>query len=267
MSLEMLAALLQAGTVPSPALVPAGKWNIEYADNMCVLSRSYGTKEQPLILGFKPAPMSDNLQIVVLRAGPKSQPRYGKARIAVDSAAPADHRYMSFSTKTSGARMTLLDIKRADLAALTTRGRLAITTDRDVNHAFEISSFDIAMRGLDACETDLLKSWGMSEAVLASIAVKPEPLRNLAAYINDGDYPDQAIRKGEQGASGIRFMVAADGSLSDCRIVEPSGSELLDEATCRIVMTRAKFRPASDQAGEPVPCLYFTRIRWVLPDG
>ncbi len=107
----------------------------------------------------------------------------------------------------------------------------------------------------------------MSEEVQASIAAKPLPLKNLASYVGPDDYPRAAIRNGEQGASGVRFMVGVDGTPRDCRVVEPSGSAMLDETTCHVILSRSRFSPALDRAGKPLPSLYFTRVRWVLPSG
>lgn len=263
MLLTTLAAMLQ--TAPAaPVLTASGKWNLEYADNMCLLGRNYGTRDKPLIFGFKPAPMSDTLQLLIVSDERVTNPRFGKTEVFVNGAIFPDQSYSSHSTRT-GKRITSIGFERANLASLTKEGRLDVRIDKDRSYAFAITGFDIAMRGLADCETDLLKGWGMSEAALAAIAVKPRPVHNLASYISDQDYPAAAIRTGQQGSSGVRVMVGSDGAAGDCRVVESSGSALLDETTCRIFTRRAKFEPARDHAGQPVPSLYFNRIRWVLP--
>jgi TonB family protein len=100
--------------------------------------------------------------------------------------------------------------------------------------------------------------------------VLPEPEKtraqtNLASYISDADYPAAAIRAGEQGTTGFRLFIGPDGLVTDCRIIASSGSASLDEATCRIMRTRARFRPAHDANGNPVPDTVSSRVRWVLP--
>lgn len=263
----LLAAFLQTGSQSTDALAPTGKWNVEYADNMCVLSRSYGTADKPLILGFKPAPMSDRMQLVLISAGPMGRMRYSTAQVAIQSGLATKHPALTYSTRDSRLRVTTLDLNRSDLAAIGTDGRLSLTTDGKSPRTFLLPRFDIGWKGLEACEADLLQVWGMTAAAVAAIAVKPKPLMNLAAYISDSDYPDEAVRRREQGASGVRFTVGADGKPRDCHAVEPSGSALLDQATCRVITTRAQFKPALDHAGKPVPCLYYTRIRWILASG
>jgi hypothetical protein len=44
-----------------------------------------------------------------------------------------------------------------------------------------------------------------------------------------------------------------------------SGSKLLDDTACRLLRERAKFKPARDVAGNPVPDLWVSRFRWELP--
>ncbi|WP_344706739.1 energy transducer TonB [Sphingomonas swuensis] len=99
---------------------------------------------------------------------------------------------------------------------------------------------------------------------------RPEPARataNLAAYFADNDYPDSAIRNDEQGTTTFELTVSPKGRVEDCRIASSSGSATLDSTTCRILQERARFRPATDPAGNPVPDTVRGRIRWALPDG
>ena len=89
---------------------------------------------------------------------------------------------------------------------------------------------------------------------------------NMASYFSDADYPAEAIRRGEQGVAAYVLEVDASGRVSACRITGSSGSAILDEATCRIVRERARFTPARDRRGRPVPDRVAARTRWVLPD-
>jgi TonB family protein len=114
---------------------------------------------------------------------------------------------------------------------------------------------------------------------VAALAVQPAPpappadtkppdraRANLASYISDTDYPLAAVVAGEQGAVGFRLFISAEGLVSDCQVTSSSGSRTLDEATCRILGARARFRPARDADGRPTTDQTSGRIRWVLPD-
>lgn len=142
---------------------------------------------------------------------------------------------------------------------------LTITAGNEGTHAFAIQGSAGGFEALDRCIVDLLKSWGMDEEAQAAIASKPEAVPNPSVHIRNSDYPVAVVRNGEQGTSGVRFWVGVDGRPRDCRVIEPSGSALLDATTCRL-LTRARFKPAITYDARTVPSLSFTRVRWVLPD-
>ena len=89
---------------------------------------------------------------------------------------------------------------------------------------------------------------------------------NLASYVTDGDYPDSAIRAGEQGRVRFLLDVGVDGLVTGCTILESSGSPILDSTTCRIMRARARFTPARNSKGVPVRDRVSAAMRWVLPD-
>jgi hypothetical protein len=57
------------------------------------------------------------------------------------------------------------------------------------------------------------------------------------------------------------------GQPSHCEIVESSGFDVLDTATCQRLMVNARFSPSRDPAGRREDGEYSNRVRWVLPDG
>jgi periplasmic protein TonB len=89
---------------------------------------------------------------------------------------------------------------------------------------------------------------------------------NLASYISDADYPDAAIRNEEQGTTGFRLTVGPDGRVSNCEVTRSSGSSSLDNTTCRLMRSRARFTPARDTSGAATSDTVSASIRWVLPE-
>jgi TonB family protein len=106
--------------------------------------------------------------------------------------------------------------------------------------------------------------------LLASTAASAsgEPARaraNLVSLFSDEDYPLEAVRNREQGAVQFRLGVGADGRPTECAIAATSGSAILDDTTCRLLMERARFEPARDEKGKAVPDEVTARIVWRLP--
>lgn len=64
-----------------------------------------------------------------------------------------------------------------------------------------------------------------------------------------------------------RFHVNIDasGAPTSCEITGPSGDASLDALTCKLLMRRAKFKPAVDPFGKPIPDTFDSAIRWDIP--
>lgn len=88
---------------------------------------------------------------------------------------------------------------------------------------------------------------------------------NLNSYFSVDDYPAAALRGNEQGTTGFRLNIGPNGRVTECSVTSSSGSTALDEATCRIIMSRARYTPARDSAGNPTGSSDSGRVTWRLP--
>ncbi len=116
----------------------------------------------------------------------------------------------------------------------------------------------------------------LSFGVLAAAALMPpgaaphpftpaRPMMPLHTLFSFEDYPLAARRYDQQGQTGVVLGIAATGRVDDCVVASSSGHAALDTATCRLLVSRARFTPARDQAGRTVRDRYGFSIRWVLP--
>ncbi len=96
-------------------------------------------------------------------------------------------------------------------------------------------------------------------------ARRTRPISSPGAWISTADYPDQAIRQRHEGTTQFRVEVSREGRVTGCAIRKSSGYADLDQITCRAISERARFAPATDEAGNPVPSTYSNSVRWVLP--
>lgn len=92
-----------------------------------------------------------------------------------------------------------------------------------------------------------------------------QPRGNPGSWATDADYPQRALREERAGTTGFRVTVGADGRVVDCTVTSSSGSPDLDDATCKNVTRRARFKPAMEN-GVAVQSSYSNRIRWVIPE-
>ncbi|WP_338467141.1 energy transducer TonB [Novosphingobium sp. ZN18A2] len=97
---------------------------------------------------------------------------------------------------------------------------------------------------------------------------KPTPFRtrgNPGNWVTPNDYPSRALREEREGTTGFRLDFDTDGRPTNCTVTKSSGSADLDEATCKNLMRRARFRPG-EVNGQPVAGSYSSSVRWVIPD-
>ena len=265
-----VAVLLLASNAPAkptPAaklLVPSGKWAVEYAKEMCVLNRKFGSGADEMLLAIKPAPNSDQARIMVLRNGRSTDIRTGRAGVRFsDGSAPA--YALASSGWNDGKVLTAIDLPRSSLAPLIAGGRISIRFGPGLNHEFAPTGMAAAMQALATCERDLLKGWGMSEAAQDAMADMPKGDAN--GLFKSDDYPDKLIEKGIQGSVGALLTVDATGAVAACRAIESSRTVELDVLTCAIIRKRAKYSPAIDKSGKAVPAMIYYRVQWMIEGG
>lgn len=115
---------------------------------------------------------------------------------------------------------------------------------------------------------EILASPSASTRGVAGV-VKPVnavPSNDPARWVSDSDYRSEWSRREWTGRASFRLAIAADGRVTGCTITSSSGHKALDEATCTLVMRRARFEPARGSHGEAVAGSYTNSIVWRLPD-
>lgn len=90
------------------------------------------------------------------------------------------------------------------------------------------------------------------------------PVAIVSGWISDRDYPKAALKRRSQGTTQIRIRVTAEGRAEDCQVFRSSGDAELDAATCAIITSRTRFRPATDSDGKPTWQYAMLPVRWVI---
>ena len=70
-----------------------------------------------------------------------------------------------------------------------------------------------------------------------------EAWRRKVERVGNLNYPEAARAKGLHGSLRLLVAIAADGTLTDVRVLDPSGHQVLDDAAIRIVRLAAPFAP------------------------
>ena len=96
--------------------------------------------------------------------------------------------------------------------------------------------------------------------------VPAKPRNNPGDWIRDRDYKASWVRREFMGTAGFTLDIAATGKVTGCRVTSTTGHGELDDATCRLLQSRARFEPARGPNGEPVAGSFSSSVRWVLPE-
>lgn len=91
------------------------------------------------------------------------------------------------------------------------------------------------------------------------------PRGNPGSWATPNDYPARALREERAGTTRFRVTIGPDGRVTNCEITGSSGHADLDEATCKNVTRRARFKPALDAAGNAISDTYSNAVRWEIP--
>ena len=148
--------------------------------------------------------------------------------IAEPAPAPAERRLGSASVLARAMDMASLDARRSSEVQLDARGRR-------VRRLTSVSA-------RSAVEAAYLESW-----------------RSKIERIGNLNYPMEARRQGLEGDLRVLVEIEASGRLLDVRILESSGSGVLDASALRIVRLAAPFLPFPDDLREEVDVLHVVR--------
>lgn len=99
-----------------------------------------------------------------------------------------------------------------------------------------------------------------------SVAARASERGNAATWVTTEDYPSRALREEREGVTAVAWDVDATGKVVNCRVTASSGSPDLDDAACKNITRRGRYKPAQDASGSPIGDTGFTRrVRWQIP--
>jgi protein TonB len=109
---------------------------------------------------------------------------------------------------------------------------------------------------------------GLMVAGMLGAAVQgPMPRASYETLFGPADYPTSLVGGPSPGPVTVRLAVAANGRVAGCAIVQSSGAAALDTATCRLLISRARFIPARDADGNPTAGEASATLAWTAPAG
>ena len=123
---------------------------------------------------------------------------------------------------------------------------------------------DLCPQFKDPLAAKSLKIVRFDEGLASLSEIEVKETNGIWTLPSHDDYPADAQRNDEQGTVGVSLSIGTDGRVSGCSVTSSSGSRSLDNATCRILRSRARFTPAKLSNGQATTDTYNQRITWRL---
>jgi protein TonB len=92
-----------------------------------------------------------------------------------------------------------------------------------------------------------------------------DPLRPVMRTHTLPPYPPISVRLNEQGTTLMEVHITTEGSVDDCKVVQTSSSDRLDQAACDYVKSRWRWQPPTNQ-GTPTAVSTRVSVKWDLRD-
>ena len=96
--------------------------------------------------------------------------------------------------------------------------------------------------------------------------VGASPRNGPAGWITTNDYARSDLVREREGTAGYRLVIGSDGRVDACEITRSSGHSSLDRNTCRLIESRARFDPATNNRGETTVGTYTGTVTWQIPE-
>ncbi|MEO0462676.1 MAG: TonB family protein [Pseudomonadota bacterium] len=263
-------------------LMPLRPWNIDFAQNRCILSRLFGEEEAPHLLFLEQAAPLSSFGMTIagpgLRKFRPGQRTYlgllndvpmnvlsGDQRGQVDGIGPAIilssvgiSPSLEEADESKPSRTHAIGI---DLGQAAKMDRVVLKVGSS-GLSYETGNMMPPLQALNACTDDLMTSWGLNPDEHRQYTPADWLNRDQIVKAIQRDYPRAAQYRGETGIMRMRLIVEADGSVGDCHIEHTTQNTLLKSPACQ-AMEKARFAPARGADGKAMRSFFATVISYV----
>jgi len=266
-------------------LAPSSPWNLRYELESCQMVRTFGEGKDKtvfylesygltggfsLVLAGKPLRTLHQDERIPLRFGAKyaeqtlpfkrgklaefspalifSRVFLGPAPAADDTSTPSPQTVLQYENaprQENGAKWL----------AVGTPGKAVV---------LELGPMEKVMQVVCECSIDLMKSWGLDIERHRTMTRLAEPVGDFGSWLISSDYPVVSVLRGTEANLYVRMMVDETGAPTSCHVQATTSPEF-GEISCQGLMKRARFNPALDAAGVPMPSIFQTSINYRLP--
>jgi hypothetical protein len=259
-------------------LAPAGDWTLTSDAESCTVSRKFGGATDGVSLHLRAYSPGGRYRLVLhgpalpqrdsglLEFEYSFEPDPGAIPAAGVLGKSGGVSMVSFLTGLeTSAEAALPPSERAQRGPLEAMSRAAtietfvIAFSRGRPLALPVGALTGPLAQLDGCAQELPRKWGLDPAVQQSLQRRATPI-DQASWLAPGSYPWQFLRNSQSLIVNLRMLVDEDGVPTECVVQAPKTQSGAEALTCREILKTARFDPALDRAGNPVPSYFATSV-------
>ena len=263
-------------------LNPSSPWNMHYAEDSCVLARSFGEDKQRIVLRFERTAPGNPFSLTMIGPPLRAASNQTEIRIIFGPRGQADKREQAPSGFAGDKEKVPLVIVESTslLGPMTTRTLASVALSPEAEQAtdsllidhrpaksvyrLKLGPMGAPMKAMRACTDELLGHWGLDPVVQRNLRSLPEPLTNPGGWLRPDDYPKEALGAGKSAVIRFRLTVSETGKASGCAIQSGTRGPDFEKITCSLLIRRASFKPARDQTSNPVASYYTSTVTWIV---
>lgn len=253
---SVLLASFPAGAAAGPVWQPARDWSIKQGD-YCVAELRFAHKSAELTFAIEPDPTKPSSLVYLITEG-DGDFGWTRADIAVGKNWKTGQRVEVAPSTQPHHMLYRWSLADGGLDAVQAAGRIQFRSEA-LRLDLSLPALGAARAQLRACVSALLSRWGFAPEQQARVARYPA-IEKL--NIKDSDYPVAAQKRGSIGDVNGYLMIGADGTASNCHVLNSSGWPALDSQTCQLLLQRPQYRPAVDKTGQPMAAPYRFEFVW-----
>lgn len=254
---------------------PGGQWALDYGDDYCRLARTFSTGQENLALALERIEPGPLMRLILVsnaikpfRSAEEIGWRFmpdGSMREAIfaRSETPAGEQYFNLGPITVAPPPAFVPgappappapYDRAQERAAA-KGIDGVMLEAGLASPVRIETEDLEgpINALQGCADDLAKTWGLDPAKLRTQTSGAIPEGGGVGWLPAGTVPFTEFAKFAGASNQVRLMVDAAGKPTECHVHWPTLDQRLNDNICKTLMSNAKFAPARDADGNPMP--------------
>lgn len=260
------------------ALAPTEPWRVHYAEDSCLMVRSFGQGDDRVAVRFEQTAPGHQFSLTLIGKSLKASEPFTRAATTFLPVGKRNAYERVASGATTDSKLPLLIFesvfllgpveKAEDLAAFdwTQAGSIdsMLVEFRGKSLLLGLGRMQKVLGAMDACTDELLTHWGLDAVAQRTLRQPPKPLSSPGNWLRGDDYPAEALAKGGNAIVRFRLTVDATGKVIGCAVPSATQGPEFAKITCSGISKRARFDPALDKDGKPIASYYVSSVRWMV---